>query len=128
MVKWFLIKQFTTYRVFFQLRENHPTKGLFIVVCISYEYFNIKSCRSFLTKKMIHEHHQKDLFCCLALIHKKEDQNWNDSLIYMLPERKHNTCKVIPIAPRNGLDLLFQRSTEVKKKRQDGVLNRWERT
>jgi len=45
-------------------------------------------------KKMIHEHHQKDLedlFCCLAVIHEKQDQNWND---WSISYRKGNITLV----------------------------------
>lgn len=90
------------------------------------EYFNIKNDRlqlssscSFLIKKMIHEHHQKDsedLFCCLAVIHEKQDQNWNDSLISTLPERKHNTRKVIWChRTLEWPNLLFLKSTDIKR-------------
>ncbi len=70
-------------------------------------------------KKMIHEHHQKDsedLFCCLAVIHEKQDQNWNDSLISTLPGRKHNTRKVIWChRTLEWPNLLFLKSTDIKR-------------
>lgn len=75
---------------------------------------------SFLMKKMIHEHHQKDLedlFCCLAVIHEKQDQNWTESLISTLPKRKHNTWKVIWFHHTlEWPNLLFLKSTEIKIK------------